>query len=44
MALVGGLSQQKQERLLKAKPHLIIATPGRLWSLIDSVNYYSLKL
>lgn len=35
ITLFGGLSQQKQERLLKKKPHVIVATPGRLWSLID---------
>ncbi|KAI1727066.1 DEAD/DEAH box helicase domain-containing protein [Ditylenchus destructor] len=35
IALVGGLSQQKQERLLKSKPQVIVATPGRLWALIQ---------
>uniref|UniRef100_A0A915EJU6 ATP-dependent RNA helicase n=1 Tax=Ditylenchus dipsaci TaxID=166011 RepID=A0A915EJU6_9BILA len=35
IALVGGLSQQKQERILKSKPQVIVATPGRLWSIMD---------
>lgn len=31
--IVGGLAHQKQERLLRKKPHIIVATPGRLWDL-----------
>ena len=34
-ALVGGMSIQKQLRLLKYKPAIIIATPGRLWELLS---------
>lgn len=33
--LVGGMSIQKQKRLLSYKPSIIIATPGRLWELMD---------
>ena len=33
--LVGGMSIQKQQRLLSYKPAIIIATPGRLWELMD---------
>ncbi|CDW57157.1 ATP dependent RNA helicase DDX24 [Trichuris trichiura] len=33
--LVGGLSVQKQERLLKKQPDIIIATPGRIWTLVE---------
>lgn len=33
--LVGGLSTQKQERLLKNSPQILVATPGRLWELIQ---------
>ncbi|KHJ45287.1 DEAD/DEAH box helicase [Trichuris suis] len=33
--LVGGLSMQKQERLLKSEPDIIIATPGRIWTLVE---------
>ena len=31
MAVVGGMSEAKQERLLDKKPQVIVATPGRLW-------------
>ena len=31
MAIVGGLADQKQQRLLDRRPHVIVATPGRLW-------------
>uniref|UniRef100_A0A8D0HKC9 ATP-dependent RNA helicase n=1 Tax=Sphenodon punctatus TaxID=8508 RepID=A0A8D0HKC9_SPHPU len=33
--IVGGMAAQKQERVLKGKPEIIIATPGRLWQLIQ---------
>lgn len=33
--LVGGMSIQKQERLLSYHPTIIIATPGRLWELLN---------
>jgi ATP-dependent RNA helicase DDX24/MAK5 len=33
--IVGGISAQKQERLLKKKPQVIVATPGRLWALMQ---------
>ncbi|KAL3078898.1 hypothetical protein niasHS_014680 [Heterodera schachtii] len=33
VAIVGGMSEQKQQRLLKAKPEVIVATPGRFWAL-----------
>ena len=33
--LVGGLANQKQERVLRTKrPPIIIATPGRLWEMV----------
>ncbi|XP_053141567.1 ATP-dependent RNA helicase DDX24 [Hemicordylus capensis] len=33
--LVGGMAPQKQQRVLKRRPEIIIATPGRLWELIQ---------
>jgi ATP-dependent RNA helicase DDX24/MAK5 len=33
-AIVGGLATVKQSRLLKHKPGIVVATPGRLWELI----------
>ncbi|XP_074548007.1 ATP-dependent RNA helicase DDX24 isoform X2 [Halichoeres trimaculatus] len=32
--VVGGMAQQKQRRMLKRRPQIIIATPGRLWDFI----------
>jgi hypothetical protein len=40
MTIVGGMAEQKQKRLLKTKPHIIIATPGRLWEFIESRELY----
>lgn len=36
--IVGGMSSQKQERLLSYYPEIVVGTPGRLWELIDSGN------
>lgn len=33
VAIVGGMSEQKQHRLLKSRPDVVVATPGRLWAL-----------
>lgn len=34
--MVGGLSIEKQRRILNVKrPHIIVATPGRFWELIE---------
>ncbi|VDK48128.1 unnamed protein product [Anisakis simplex] len=35
-SIVGGLSQQKQERILKYRPEIIVATPGRFWALLSA--------
>lgn len=37
--LIGGMAEQKQERLLKRKPEVIIATPGRLWYFIEEQQH-----
>ena len=33
-AIVGGLAQVKQQRVLASKPAVVVATPGRLWDLM----------
>ncbi|KAL4001910.1 DEAD/DEAH box helicase family protein [Acanthocheilonema viteae] len=37
-SIVGGLSLQKQERILKYVPDIVIATPGRLLALMTSAE------
>ena len=36
VSIVGGMSAQKQSRLLRSHPHIIVATPGRLYELISA--------
>jgi len=36
--VVGGMSTQKQERLLSQKPEIVVATPGRFWELLQENN------
>ncbi|KAB7500268.1 ATP-dependent RNA helicase DDX24 [Armadillidium nasatum] len=36
--VIGGLNFEKQERLLKARPEIVIGTPGRLWEMIQKGN------
>ena len=50
--LVGGIAPVKQERLLRAAPQVVVATPGRLWDLmrhgqphltqLDSLSFFVL--
>ena len=35
VAVCGGLDANKQIRLLGKRPDVVIATPGRLWELVD---------
>ncbi|KAF0892960.1 hypothetical protein E2562_021266 [Oryza meyeriana var. granulata] len=42
--IVGGLSMEKQERLLKRKPEIVVGTPGRLWELMSTGNQHLVKL
>lgn len=36
--IFGGLAVVKQERILNQGPEIVIATPGRLWELIQQGN------
>lgn len=33
--LVGGMASEKQKRILKKCPEIVVATPGRLWEMIE---------
>ena len=37
--VVGGMSLQKQERLLSKRPEIVVATPGRLWELMNAQGH-----
>ena len=39
-AVVGGMAMEKQERLLSRHPSIVVATPGRLWSLMNEVSMH----
>ena len=41
--VVGGLDMSKQAQQLSEKPHVVIATPGRLAGHLNSGNLFSLK-
>lgn len=36
--VMGGVAAQKQERLLRRGPDIVVGTPGRLWELIQQGN------
>ncbi|XP_035787539.1 ATP-dependent RNA helicase DDX24-like [Anopheles albimanus] len=40
----GGLAAVKQERMLRKCPEIVIATPGRLWELIQAGNQHLAKV
>ncbi|KAK6914186.1 DEAD/DEAH box helicase domain [Dillenia turbinata] len=42
--VVGGMSTEKQERLLKARPEIIVGTPGRLWELMSRGENHLVEL
>ncbi|CAG9583987.1 ATP-dependent RNA helicase-like protein [Leishmania major strain Friedlin] len=33
--VVGGMAQERQQRVLNRHPHILICTPGRLWDLVQ---------
>jgi len=37
-AIVGGMSAQKQERILGRGVDVLVATPGRLWDILEGVR------
>lgn len=41
--LVGGLEKQQQENALKRRPHVLIATPGRLVDHLETTKGFSLS-
>ncbi|CAG9801196.1 unnamed protein product [Chironomus riparius] len=43
-SIIGGLATVKQERVLKSNPHIVIATPGRIWELFNDGNQHLQKL
>jgi ATP-dependent RNA helicase DDX24/MAK5 len=44
VAIVGGMSAQKQQRQLKQRPEVVVATPGRFWELLSmGEGWLSLK-
>ncbi|CAA6666482.1 unnamed protein product [Spirodela intermedia] len=42
--IVGGMSTEKQQRLLKNKPDIIVGTPGRLWELMSGGEQHLVEL
>ncbi|XP_021803974.1 DEAD-box ATP-dependent RNA helicase 13-like isoform X2 [Prunus avium] len=42
--IVGGMSMEKQERLLKARPEIVVGTPGRLWELMSGGEKHLVEL
>ncbi|CAJ1950042.1 unnamed protein product [Sphenostylis stenocarpa] len=42
--IVGGILAEKQERLLKAKPEIVVGTPGRLWELMSAGEKHLVEL
>lgn len=43
-SVVGGLSAQKQKRIVERGCDVLVATPGRLWDLIKSVSNLAIEL
>lgn len=44
VSIVGGMSTEKQERLLRARPEIVVGTPGRLWELMSGGDIHLVEL
>lgn len=42
--IVGGMSTEKQERLLRMRPEVVVGTPGRLWELMSGGEKHLVEL
>ncbi|KAL8483259.1 hypothetical protein ACS0TY_026086 [Phlomoides rotata] len=42
--IVGGMSTEKQERLLNTRPEIVVGTPGRLWELMSGGEIHLVEL
>ncbi|XP_023514560.1 DEAD-box ATP-dependent RNA helicase 13 [Cucurbita pepo subsp. pepo] len=42
--IVGGMSTEKQERLLRMRPEIVVGTPGRLWELMSGGERHLVEL
>ncbi|KAL7229694.1 hypothetical protein ACSBR2_008241 [Camellia fascicularis] len=42
--IVGGMSTEKQETLLKARPEIVVGTPGRLWELMSGGELHLIEV
>lgn len=38
VGIVGGLATVKQERTLSGNPDIVVATPGRLWEMMETAT------
>jgi len=43
-AIVGGMSAQKQRRIIDRGVDVMVATPGRLWDILEDVGLGTIKL
>lgn len=42
--IVGGMSTEKQERLLQERPEIVVGTPGRLWELMSGGEIHLIEV
>lgn len=44
VSIVGGMYTEKQERLLRRRPEIVVGTPGRLWELMSGGNEHLVEV